>query len=74
MLPKKKEKKIVPIDLWEKKYIMAMELSKIGGGREREREREREHCPDKKKESITSHFTPDSILHVLWNIFFDHFQ
>ena len=64
----KEEKKIVPIDLWEKKNIMAMELSKIGG------ERERENCPDKKKESITSHFTPDSILHVLWNIFFDHFQ
>ena len=68
----KEGKKIVPIDLWEKKNIMAMELSKIGG--ERERERERENCPDKKKESITSHFTPDSILHVLWNIFFDHFQ
>ena len=53
-----------------------MELLKIGGEREREREREieRENCPDKKKESITSPFTPDSILHVLWNIFFDHFQ
>ena len=56
------------------KNIMAMELLKIRGERERERERERELSGKKEKESITSPFTPNSILHVLWNIFFDHFQ
>ena len=69
----KEGKKIVPIDLWEKKILWQWSCRKLEE-RERERERERENCLDKKKESITSPFTPDSILHVLWNIFFDHFQ